>query len=84
MTNFETMCKHILMVLFAFGVMGCTSTTEIKPEQIPTMSKRSKTYLALGDSYTIGTAIAFPDNFPNQLADSVSSVASTENTLSAN
>lgn len=78
MTNFETMCKHILMVLFAFGVMGCTSTTEIKPEQIPTMSKRSKTYLALGDSYTIGTAIAFPDNFPNQLADSVFSVDATE------
>ena len=31
------------------------------------MSKKKK-YLALGDSYTIGTAIAFPDNFPNQLA----------------
>ena len=32
---------------------------------------KTKTYLALGDSYTIGTAIAFPDNFPNLLADSV-------------
>lgn len=78
MTNFETMCKHILMVIFAYGVMGCTSTTDIKPEETLTMSKRSKTYLALGDSYTIGTAIAFQDNFPNQLADSVFSVDATE------
>ena len=29
---------------------------------------KTKTYLALGDSYTIGTSIAYPDNFPNQLA----------------
>ncbi len=78
MINFETMCKCILVVLLAFGAMGCTSTMDIKPEQITVMSKRSKTYLALGDSYTIGTAIAAPDNFPNQLADSVFSADATE------
>ncbi len=65
------MCKHILIVLFAIGVMGCASTTNIKPEDQSTMSKEKRTYLALGDSYTIGTAIAFPDNFPNQLVDSI-------------
>lgn len=32
------------------------------------MNDSHKKYLALGDSYTSGTAIAFPDNFPNQLA----------------
>ncbi len=35
------------------------------------MSDFTKTYLALGDSYTSGTSIAFPVNFPNQLADSI-------------
>lgn len=28
-------------------------------------------YLALGDSYTSGTAIAYPENFPNQLSDRI-------------
>ncbi len=31
MRNFETMCKHILIAFFAFGVMGCASTTNIEP-----------------------------------------------------
>ncbi|PCJ66811.1 MAG: lysophospholipase [Bacteroidetes bacterium] len=35
------------------------------------MENKKKTYLALGDSYTIGTSIAFSDNFPNQLADGI-------------
>lgn len=71
MSNFESMCKHILIVLLAFGVMGCASTTNIKPESENEMSKETMSYLALGDSYTIGTAIASQDNFPNQLADSI-------------
>lgn len=65
------MRKHILIMLFAFGVMGCASKTNIQPEDKNAMSEESKSYLALGDSYTIGTAIASQDNFPNQLADSL-------------
>ena len=38
------------------------------------MSDSTKTYLALGDSYTSGTSIAFPVNFPNQLADGIKAV----------
>jgi lysophospholipase L1-like esterase len=71
MFNFEFMCKHILTVFFAFGVTGCASTTDIKPIVKNEMSTSTKTYLALGDSYTIGTSVAFPDNYPNQLADSI-------------
>ena len=71
MRNFETMCKHILIAFFAFGVMGCASTTNIEPIEKNKMSTTTKSYLALGDSYTVGTSIAFPDNFPSQLADSV-------------
>jgi len=35
------------------------------------VSATSKTYLSLGDSYTIGTSVVFSENFPNQLADSI-------------
>ena len=38
------------------------------------MSDSTKTYLALGDSYTSGTSIAFPVNFPNKLADGIKAV----------
>ena len=34
-------------------------------------SKEGLSYLALGDSYTIGESVATPDNFPYQLADSI-------------
>lgn len=37
------------------------------------MNKKTITYLALGDSYTIGTAVAFSQNFPSQLADRIES-----------
>jgi lysophospholipase L1-like esterase len=80
MTNFEDMCKHILIVLLAFGVMGCASTTDIKPIVKNKMSTTTKSYLALGDSYTIGTSIASQDNFPNQLVDSL--LANTGDTVS--
>jgi lysophospholipase L1-like esterase len=71
MSNFEFMCKHFLTAFFAFGVIGCASTAEINPSIKKEMSRTAKTYLALGDSYTIGTSIAFPENYPNQLADSI-------------
>lgn len=35
------------------------------------MNVTTKNYLALGDSYTIGTSVAFPKNLPNQLVDSI-------------
>jgi lysophospholipase L1-like esterase len=71
MVNFEFMCKHILTVFFAFGVMCCSSTTEVNLMAKEGVSATSKTYLSLGDSYTIGTSVVFSENFPNQLADSI-------------
>ncbi|MBL7816229.1 MAG: SGNH/GDSL hydrolase family protein [Saprospiraceae bacterium] len=52
-------------------MLNCTkkSTPSVTP---PTMSKDSTfTYLALGDSYTIGESVAEAERFPNQLADSL-------------
>ena len=65
------MCKHILTAFFALSVMCCSSTTDINPILNKEMSRTAKTYLALGDSYTIGTSVAFSENYPNQLADSI-------------
>jgi lysophospholipase L1-like esterase len=65
------MCKHILIALLAFGIVSCAGTTSLNVKEKDEMSNTKKTYLALGDSYTIGTSIAYPDNFPSQLADSI-------------
>jgi lysophospholipase L1-like esterase len=71
MFNFEFMCKHILTVFFAFGVMCCSSTPEVQPMIQEEAVSTARSYLALGDSYTIGTSVAFLENYPNQLADSI-------------
>jgi acyl-CoA thioesterase-1 len=71
MFNFEFMCKHILTVFFAFGVMCCSSTPEVQPMIQEEAVSTARSYLALGDSYTIGTSVSFSENFPNQLADSI-------------
>jgi acyl-CoA thioesterase-1 len=71
MFNFEFMCKHILTVFFAFGVMCCSSTPEVQPMIEEEAVSTAKSYLALGDSYTIGTSVSFSENFPNQLSDSI-------------
>lgn len=49
---------------------GCTS--EKKPDQNPDYERVR--YLALGDSYTIGTGIEEQNNYPNQLSDSLFSM----------
>jgi len=71
MVNFEFMCKHILTVFFAFGVMCCSSIPEVQPTAQEETVRTARSYLALGDSYTIGTSVAFLENYPNQLADSI-------------
>lgn len=41
-------------------------------------SKEGVSYLALGDSYTIGESVATSTNFPYQLADSISTIGGGE------
>ncbi|MGY8846939.1 MAG: GDSL-type esterase/lipase family protein, partial [Bacteroidia bacterium] len=65
------MCKHILTAFFALSIMCCSSTTDVNPIINKEMSRTAKTYLALGDSYTIGTSVAYSENYPNQIADSI-------------
>ena len=59
----------IFLALFACNCTKKTSPSVIDPI---TMTKDSTfTYLALGDSYTIGESVKESERFPNQLADSL-------------
>jgi lysophospholipase L1-like esterase len=51
--------------------MCCSSTPDVHPTAQEETVRTVRWYLALGDSYTIGTSVAFSENFPNQLADSI-------------
>lgn len=51
--------KNILGMLTLLSVASCSTT------------KKNFSYLALGDSYTIGESVPAAANFPNQLADSL-------------
>lgn len=60
--------KHLFLFIIVTAFVSCSKTnmpTDLDPTQ------KSFTYLALGDSYTIGTSIPTSKNFPNQLIDSL-------------
>jgi lysophospholipase L1-like esterase len=57
--------KTIFGFLIFLSLSGCTMTSEIP-------KKAELSYLALGDSYTIGESVPTSMNFPYQLVDSLS------------
>jgi lysophospholipase L1-like esterase len=48
---------------------GCAMPTQADPSVRPSVSPTALRYVALGDSYTIGTSIAPADTWPQQLVD---------------
>lgn len=60
--------KHLFLFIIVTAFMSC-SKTNMPADLDPT--QKSFTYLALGDSYTIGTSIPTSKNYPNQLIDSL-------------
>ncbi|MEO7984059.1 MAG: SGNH/GDSL hydrolase family protein, partial [Bacteroidota bacterium] len=60
--------KQIFAILFFFtGSSSSCSKKDIADMPNPPMAKQY-TYLALGDSYTIGESVPATDNFPTQVA----------------
>lgn len=55
---------YFLCIIILFS---CSSTDEIPIEPMPETPKPAQSYLALGDSYTIGESVPSDMNFPNQL-----------------
>jgi lysophospholipase L1-like esterase len=67
---FTPICFLALILLF-----NSCAKQNINPinNNIKLMQPREVTYLALGDSYTIGESVPLAENFPNQLAKSLNS-----------
>jgi lysophospholipase L1-like esterase len=68
----------IASALFIFINLGCNSEelpeTHQNPDQVEEKPAISRTYLALGDSYTIGQDVPETDRYPVQLKDSLEKV----------
>ncbi|MEO9891628.1 SGNH/GDSL hydrolase family protein [Aurantibacter sp.] len=68
----------VYVLLFSFLAIGCSkkvlpSQVNNKIEPINTGAQiKTINYLALGDSYTIGTSVALESNYPTQLASELS------------
>ena len=63
------MRNGILLPLLIIALLSCNKGTKINStptDSIPVIP--AKTYLALGDSYTIGQSVAEADRFPNQVS----------------
>ncbi len=58
--------KHTVAILFLLiNIISCSNKTV--PTMDNTNNKTAITYLAMGDSYTIGEQVPAKDNFPNQV-----------------
>lgn len=59
--------KSLMTSLWSFGLILIFNCAKDKyPLPMTVQIKKTYSYLALGDSYTIGESIPGPDNFPNQ------------------
>ncbi|WP_036156439.1 SGNH/GDSL hydrolase family protein [Maribacter forsetii] len=72
--KYSHMLYNLTLVAFLFSFLtSCSQTEEIRPEQLEntTIDQEIITYLALGDSYTVGESVAFEDSFPAQLSTEI-------------
>jgi lysophospholipase L1-like esterase len=60
----KTMGFKILIAILLPAFLSCSKKTMVS--SIPTNDAYAKTYLALGDSYTIGQSVSAAERFPNQ------------------
>lgn len=60
--------KNVILILFGLLIMGCKNSPENDKAQ---ETERELSYLALGDSYTIGESVEPEMRWPVQLVDSL-------------
>ena len=65
------MKKLVLLFPFLCLFISCNSSSEKVEETTPVIEEQPLTYLALGDSYTIGESVSEEARWPLQLADSL-------------
>lgn len=80
----------ILIFMGIGGLLACSKTVTPMPDIVPDanvqtmpVSTTPVTYLALGDSYTIGEAVSQNNSFPFQLADKLNNYAVQKPTIIA-
>jgi lysophospholipase L1-like esterase len=67
LTNFiNSFCKFILLLVLCISIISILSFDKIKIAQTFSATTMEKTYLALGDSYTIGESVSEADRYPVQ------------------
>ena len=59
------------LFFISFILVGCSSTSELSNSSTEDKKSKGLTYLALGDSYTIGEMVREEDNFPFQLVENL-------------
>ena len=63
--------KHTLIALFICSLMACKHESLEMINTLPPTVPDTLSYLALGDSYTIGQGVSPAERYPNQLADTL-------------
>lgn len=63
--------RYLLLFLTSILLWTCNTTETARPQE-PEPPMGTYSYLALGDSYTIGESVTEGERYPNQLADSLS------------
>jgi acyl-CoA thioesterase-1 len=63
--------KHTLIALFICSLMACKHESLEMINTLPPTIPDTLSYLALGDSYTIGQGVSPAERYPNQLADTL-------------
>lgn len=72
--KYAHMLYKLTLIVFLFSSLpSCSQTEEIRFEQIVGDPNNQEiiTYLALGDSYTVGESVDFEDSFPAQLSTKI-------------
>jgi lysophospholipase L1-like esterase len=67
---------RLSIIIITLIISGCAKTIMNKQQQVTTIpaGQPQLTYLALGDSYTIGESVPVTENFPNQLQKQLANI----------
>lgn len=61
--------RYFYYLLFLFAIVGCSSASKTTNNSIPEPEQEGYSYLALGDSYTIGESVEPSERWPVQLKE---------------
>lgn len=67
--------KLIIMTILLLSIFGCKrEVVNGQPAEIPVSKEKAASYLALGDSYTVGESVKQMESFPYQLSVSLNAM----------